>query len=274
MKGETDGRGKINADVLYATILEGTDGVQAEYQVMTIQDIADELDVSDQAIRNHIDEVEGIEDVQTRRIDRSTVYWTSDPSPYDYELNTLGDDLGLSPFEVLVHYQQTDWRYAKKQALRGALSDSRPKTREILYNHLCDYIGRANLREMTNTVEGDEGVEFEPNPDGWMAKKLDEDELQYYATEAFLFDTEWFGEVRGIGGFLRFDMDVGYRRKDIMSDDGYTPGDEYQEGGEDLFDEDQISDQDRDEIYPSLTELVGAGEKIDQLVVEIYGIDA
>ena len=274
MPRETDGRGKITGEVLYNALLEGTDGMRSEYKVMTVQDLAKELDVSDQAVRNHIDELERIDDVASRKIDRSTVYWVPRANMDVEELRGFGRDLGLTPHEALIHDKQAKWRFAKKQALRGQISDSPAETRAILYEHLYKYITTAELRGLIQSERTEDGVKYHPATEGEMVARLDEDDVAEYATEHLMFTSEWFGEVRGVAGLLEFNRAREARLKEIAGGEDYNQLDEYRSDTEDVFDEEKITDQDIDEIYPSLTDLVGAGEKIDQIAADIYNIEA
>lgn len=284
----TTGKETATPEAIYRVILD------SDEPVLTNQQIADEIGVSAQTVRNHIDEVVEYNGVHSRKIGRTRVYWYEEEETIvDFEYTT---DLGINVTSQILLEARTEYLQAKQYAHSHLAADtSDPQVRVWLWEMIYKYLTRSQVYEQLEfTMENG----YEVDPSSRWAKELGEDVLRYYVGEHHFFTVPEFGEVSGLDGLESYET---ARAKSLaviaaageLPDHSRTADEELDEyagrvvgayqaavGGappdacaEDVeMDQSRISNDDLDELYPSVSELLGAGETIDHLVTSVYDI--
>jgi hypothetical protein len=94
---------------------------------------------------------------------------------------------------------------------------------------------------------------------------ISEDTVRAYDEHVKLFKSEWFGDVVGLGGLLRFKTEMRRRLREDTGEDGEY---ELQKRSLTEFDDDRL-----DELLPTIPEIIMAGEAADDLFCEMFGVE-
>lgn len=250
---------KVNPSEILAVVSS------TEKPVWTVQEIANRLGVSEPTVHNHIGAVEEMPGVKSKKIGRSTVYWYEIADDEDSLLD-VESAFGVSPaFELLID-ARANWLWSVNAAYESIAADDgiHPLARARLWKVLKKYARRSKVWTAIkiDTEESEEGNIVYKHREGKTAlpQQANLDTLDYYLFDLPMFESEWFGTVRGVAGLTEFDRALSRELEARASEEG-------------TVDPDDLTDQDVDELYPSLHELVGIGATLDHLITQIYNVD-
>lgn len=245
------GAQRFSIDKAYSYINTG------QRPVYTVDDIAEELGVSDTTVRNNLDELESLDGVKSIDIGRTTAYYveisersvaatvTPNRSPrWDNRMGVqMAADRGL-------------WKRQREFATRYKREDDLD-ARMYLHRSLVDYVisldkaaGSVNYRSFIyDRYGGPDGAPHSVDSSEW---PLSEESLRYYFSEVEYYSSMSSG---GIQGFAFIEAEG----------PGVVLGNEYG-----YFIPDDVSDDELNEAVPSFGDILEAGQIWDAFVCELF----
>jgi hypothetical protein len=225
-------------------------------RVLTTGDLADDLGVSDQTIRNHIDAVLEHPGINTRKIRGAPVFWHEPESAYNGgpRFGGLGGSEAFFPtaWERRGHWQGLR-QHLVKDAGAGAPAEKRAKYLwELFRTH--DQL-MASVTHKLNSLRADDNSRGVPD-EFYQAFEpaVSSDTIRYYFDERTYFETDAYGEVVGL-----FDFEDYYRAAESEFENDVL-----------TVELDELDAETIDAWVPSCAEILDTGDALVDITSEIY----
>lgn len=214
--------------------------VETDQPFLTTDDIGDILDISKPTVLRHVDEASARPNIASRKVGQTTVYYQTDVPTTTNRLDAVSN-----PRKAVLEHRAM-WLDAKERFYRQLENHSRSQI--LLHNALYDYaLHCGGLQYQPSYVEdGEHEITLSVN------SELTEEEVKYADSELLLLESEEYGEIRGISGYLRFGESLRSELGDILNEDL---------GGDEL-----------ERICPDTADIVHAGNHIDSFTKKLHGI--
>jgi len=238
---------------------------EGEIPVFTVQQLADDFDVSHMTMRDRLDEVIEKPGIRQTQIGQAEVYW-HDSAQQDDQVNP--EDIEGITRSDLVKYRGLYFD------MRGDLrdpsldDDEAAKLSYITLKTLTDYISIADLLNVfkipSDFLEIEEygardptelRFEDEDRPQ-YRIDSIPKEELDYHFFMEYMFEDSNGAPIRGIWEFKLFVAGI---RSELQDEHGN-------------IDVENIVDSDARSLLPSPSEIISAGNRIDDLISRAYGM--
>lgn len=256
MPGNERGPYKAGPEEIWSAILGSKE------PVVTAGDLAEMLDVSEPTIRNHMDEVVDMWSIKSRKIGRTTVYW---PDTRD-SVETLGTPrASRNVIRDDAMSSVARWRDEKQSYYEEIQENgSTPVLRARAWQEMMELWGATDFdfRLETDPDTGEWGLhEDYGHRDGL---DITAEEIESYLFDHYLFTSDWSGAVRGFADLQKMNFDVDSRLKELVEEEGLK--------GEDRLSYHDLPEQELDEIFPSMVEIIGTADTLEHVVRRLWGI--
>lgn len=175
--------------------------------VSTTADIAEELDVTPQTIRNHINQALAYPGIKHREIRGAPVYWYEEDTAFEDKTPQFGGLLDENDFYPLAWERRGHWQ-GLRQHIRADVGNDVPANRrakylwEVFGNHSAMRAGLSiRLNKLTDTSgptsRSDVPEEFYEMGEPTVSAKT----MKYYFEERPLLEVEAYGDVVGFWEF-------------------------------------------------------------------------
>lgn len=231
--------------------------------VSTTGDLAEDLDVTAQTVRNHVDEVLAYPSIKTRKIRGASVYWYEQDDPIEGDTPQFGG-MGSDEFSPAGWERRGHWQGLRQHLRADAAEGASPARRvEYLWEVFRNFDvlgGPLNVRlNLLREDAGDgETRDYSTVPSEFYEiaePHVSSEEMEYYFDERRFFETEAYGEVVGVFGFREYEQAV---RTEFENEVGTVVLEE-------------IDDEKIDAWVPECEEILDVGDAWMDLISDITG---
>lgn len=254
--------------------------VKTDQPFLTTGDIADMLDISKPTVLRHVEEASALRGIKSREVGQTTVYYRHEP-----ELPRFTNQFELvSESRNRVLQYRAKWLDAKEEFYQRQENGDDLRLRMMLHQALQEYALHCG------------GIHYQPSfreteePEILLGENsgFTEEEIEYYDSEMFLFESEWYGDVSGISGYLDFSIFLSGELGELLTEAlGVEPEEPPEKESIEEIEErlqerhelettvrwGDLPEDELDRIYPDAADLVHAGNLIDRFMKTLHDIN-
>ena len=247
---------EVDAHVLVTELQAAARNYNDRCPVMAVSDLADAVDVSGQAVRNQLEELEQKPGVRSRKVGGTRVFW--------YSQADQSDSTSLDVQAVIEDAQQETWEeIVKNRAVyldrrRLLLSDYEdgdvpaPKRLAVL-EAIIDYLQKGTMLRIHWTDLDGDGRDAYNLPEDTVSREV----AKRYVEEMVLFTDSEHGNVEGLSGLFSIWTTI-----NLTATDGH--------GNRSL---DNIDESELEILVPSVDALLAAGDVADRFVQRLLDFE-
>lgn len=252
---------------------------------MSVSELADELDVTAQTIYPYLDELIERENVFKKQLGNATVYYVG----HSHKIKQTGEllkqhqsiltETTFEPYTEDIGYDEEireQLRNARATFLdiHGQFEKAirNGHARRIIRDHylvaIRDYLDQMPIRQafdLNKYVKNENHTRIENKTDPFApaGSDIDKDEMNHYLHEIKMFESDWFGEVAGVGGLLAFIFEYIDRRGDAIGT--------YEQNMEKYDSPDEVM-RNRSLMLPD-NDLLVAGQRLDTIIADVFRLN-
>lgn len=247
---------EVDAHVLVTELQAAARNYNDRCPVMAVSDLADAVDVSGQAVRNQLDELEQKPGVRSRKVGGTRVFWYSQADQSEstsLDVQAAIEDAQKELWEDVVKTRAV-YLDRRRQLLNEYEDGDVPARKRLaVLEALIDYLQNATMLRINWPLLDEDGEDAYDLPEGGLSREA----AERYVEEMVLFTDSEHGNVEGLSGLLGIWTTIG-----LTATDGH--------GNRSL---DNIDDAELEILVPSVDALLAAGDVADRFVQRLHAYE-
>ncbi|WP_155118479.1 hypothetical protein [Halorubrum sp. BV1] len=247
---------EVDAHVLVTELQAAARNRNDRCPVLTVSDLAEAVDVSDQSVRNQLDDLEQKPGVRSRKVGQAQVYWYSQAAQSDstsLDVQAVIEDARQELWEEIVKNRAVYLDRRRQLLSEYEDGDVPARKRLAVLEALIDYLENGTaLRVHWADLDEDGHDAYDLPEDG-----LSREAAERYVEEMVLFTDSEHGNVEGLSGLFSIWTTIG-----LTATDGH--------GNRSL---DNIDESELEILVPSVDALLAAGDVADRFVQRLHAYE-